>query len=116
MHMYAAALLASAAALAPSTPPRQRSRRYTAVAEPETTETKVEPPKCPLNAEAQLLAARDATESVEGRRHAPAIKDIKKGRRARAARRDVDGRNYAALRRVPTAGARFAQEDWRGAR
>ena len=61
MHMYAAALLASAAALAPSTsrPPR-RSRIYTAVAEPETTETKVEPPKCPLNAEAQLLAARDA--------------------------------------------------------
>ena len=60
MHMYAAALLASAAALAPTTPPRQRSRIYTAVAEPETTETKVEPPKCPLNAEAQLLAARDA--------------------------------------------------------
>ena len=60
MHMYAAALLASAAALAPSTTPRQRSRIYAAVAEPETTETKLEPPKCPLNAEAQLLAARDA--------------------------------------------------------
>ena len=61
MHLYAAALLASAAALAPSTsrPPR-RSRIYTAVAEPETTEKAVEPPKCPLNAEAQLLAARDA--------------------------------------------------------
>jgi len=60
MHMYAAALLASAAALAPSTTPRRRSRIYTAVAEPETTEKAVEPPKCPLNAEAQLLAARDA--------------------------------------------------------
>ena len=59
MHLYAAALLASAAALAPTTPPR-RSRIYTAVAEPETTEKAVEPPKCPLNAEAQLLAARDA--------------------------------------------------------
>ena len=61
MHIYAALLAASAAALAPSTsrPPR-RSRIYTAVAEPETTDTKVEPPKCPLNAEAQLLAARDA--------------------------------------------------------
>ena len=62
MHMYAAALLASAAALAPSTrlTPTRRSRIYTAVAEPETTEKAVEPPKCPLNAEAQLLAARDA--------------------------------------------------------
>ena len=62
MHLYAAALLASAAALAPSTPaPRHRRiRRFTAVAEPETTEKAVEPPKCPLNAEAQLLAARDA--------------------------------------------------------
>ena len=60
MHIYAALLAASAAALAPSTTPRRRSRIYTAVAEPETMETKVEPPKCPLNAEAQLLAARDA--------------------------------------------------------
>ena len=60
MHIYAAALLASAAALAPSTPAPRRSRIYTAVAEPETTEKAVEPPKCPLNAEAQLLAARDA--------------------------------------------------------
>ena len=51
---------ASAAALAPSTPAPRHSRRYTAVAEPETTEKAVEPPKCPLNAEAQLLAARDA--------------------------------------------------------
>ena len=60
MHIYAAALLASAAALAPTTPPPRRSRIYTAVTEPETTELKIEPPKCPLNAEAQLLAARDA--------------------------------------------------------
>ena len=60
MHIYAAALLASAAALAPTSRPPRRSRIYTAVAEPETTETKVEAPKCPLNAEAQLLAARDA--------------------------------------------------------
>ena len=58
-----AALLASAAALAPTTTPRRRSRIYTAVAEPETTETKLEPPKCPLNAEAQLLASRRARES-----------------------------------------------------
>ena len=61
MHLYAALLAASAAALAPSTMPRHsRIRRFTAVAEPETTEKAVEPPKCPLNAEAQLLAARDA--------------------------------------------------------
>ena len=60
MHMYATALLASAVALTPSMPAPRRSRIYTAVAEPETTETKLEPPKCPLNAEAQLLAARDA--------------------------------------------------------
>ena len=58
MHLYAA-LLASAAALAPVTPAPRRSRRYTAVAEPETQQKAVEPPKCPLNAEAQLLAARD---------------------------------------------------------
>ena len=60
MHIYAALLAASAAALAPSTTPRRRSRIYTAVAEPETQQKVVEPPKCPLNAEAQLLAARDA--------------------------------------------------------
>ena len=58
--MYATALLASAVALTPSMPAPRRSRIYTAVAEPETTSIKIEPPKCPLNAEAQLLAARDA--------------------------------------------------------
>ena len=52
--------LAAVAALSvtPSTR-HSRIRRLAAAVEPETTKA-VEPPKCPLNAEAQLLAARDA--------------------------------------------------------
>ena len=85
MHIYAAALLASAAALARHPTESCGAAQVPAQRRGPTPRSKGRrPPR------------------LKGRRDAPAIKDItKKGWRARAARRDVDRGNYAVVWGLP---------------